>query len=81
MYFTKEKLCGIIEHIKKKHPDCAITLSVGERDYKDYLAWYESGADRYLYAMRLLRQNIIISFIQQRCHQGTERNAYGSLKI
>lgn len=48
MYFTKEKLCGIIEHIKKKHPDCAITLSVGERDYKDYLAWYESGADRYL---------------------------------
>ena len=48
MYFTKERLCAIIENIKKKHPDCAVTLSVGERDYKDYLAWYESGADRYL---------------------------------
>lgn len=48
IYFTKERLCTIIENIKKKHPDCAITLSVGERDYKDYLAWYESGADRYL---------------------------------
>lgn len=47
-YFTKERLCTIIENIKKKYPDCAITLSVGERDYKDYLAWYESGADRYL---------------------------------
>lgn len=48
IYFTKEKLCVIIENIKKKYPGCAITLSVGERDYKDYLAWYESGADRYL---------------------------------
>lgn len=48
LYFTKERLCVIIENIKKKHPDCAVTLSVGERDYKDYLAWYESGADRYL---------------------------------
>ena len=48
MYFTKEKLCVIIENIKKRHSDCAITLSVGERDYGDYLAWYESGADRYL---------------------------------
>ena len=47
-YFTRERLCTIIENIKKKHPDCAVTLSVGERDYKDYLAWYESGADRYL---------------------------------
>ena len=48
VYFTRERLCTIIENIKKRHPDCAITLSVGERDYKDYLAWYESGADRYL---------------------------------
>lgn len=48
VYFTREKLCTIIENIKRKHPDCAVTLSVGERDYKDYLAWYESGADRYL---------------------------------
>lgn len=48
IYFTKEKLCGIIEKIKSRYPDCAVTLSVGERDYSDYLAWYESGADRYL---------------------------------
>lgn len=48
IYFTKEKLCGIIERIKDRYSDCAITLSVGERDYEDYLAWYKSGADRYL---------------------------------
>lgn len=48
MYFTKERLCGIIEKIKNKYPDCAITLSVGERDYSEYLAWYKSGANRYL---------------------------------
>lgn len=48
IYFTKEKLCDIIEKIKCSYPDCAVTLSVGERDYNDYLAWYKSGADRYL---------------------------------
>lgn len=46
MYFTREKMCRIIEQIKKF--DVAITLSVGERSYDDYKAWYDAGADRYL---------------------------------
>jgi len=48
LYFTRERICSIIEEIKSRHPDCAITLSIGERDYKDYIAWRKSGADRYL---------------------------------
>ncbi|MBQ7633106.1 MAG: [Alphaproteobacteria bacterium] len=46
MWFTCERMCRIVEIIKKF--DVAITLSVGERSYEDYKAWYDAGADRYL---------------------------------
>ncbi len=46
MYYTQEKMCRIIEAIKKF--DVAVTLSVGERSYGDYKAFREAGADRYL---------------------------------
>ncbi|MCU0664486.1 MAG: [FeFe] hydrogenase H-cluster radical SAM maturase HydE [Myxococcota bacterium] len=32
----------------KQHTRCAVTLSLGERDDGDYLAWKQAGADRYL---------------------------------
>ena len=47
-FFTDEKLCDIIREIKKNHPDCAITLSLGERSKKSYQALFDAGADRYL---------------------------------
>ena len=46
MYYTQEKMCRIIEAIKKF--DVAVTLSLGERSYGDYKAFREAGADRYL---------------------------------
>lgn len=47
-YFTCDTLCDIISEIHRRHPDCAITLSVGERSRSDYERFYESGATRYL---------------------------------
>lgn len=47
-YFTDNKLCNIISHIKELYPDCAVTLSLGERDYNSYKALKAAGADRYL---------------------------------
>jgi biotin synthase len=47
-YFTDERLCDIIESIKNAHPDCAVTLSVGERSYDSYQKLKKAGADRYL---------------------------------
>ncbi len=46
MYYTQDKMCRIIEAIKKF--DVAITLSIGERTYDEYKAFREAGADRYL---------------------------------
>lgn len=47
-FFSDEVMCGIIREIKRKHPDCAVTLSLGERSLESYKALREAGADRYL---------------------------------
>ena len=47
-FFTDEKLCPLISEIKRRHPDCAITLSLGERTKESYKALFDAGADRYL---------------------------------
>jgi len=45
--YRREDISRIIHLIKAK-ADVAITLCVGERDYRDYSAWKKAGADRYL---------------------------------
>ena len=47
-FFSDEVLCGIVRELKKRHPDCAVTLSMGERSRESYRALHEAGADRYL---------------------------------
>lgn len=47
-YYTDEKMCEIIHSIKKDFPDCALTLSIGEKSYESYSLFREAGADRYL---------------------------------
>lgn len=47
-YFTDERMEAIICELKEKYPDCAVTLSVGERSRESYERLYQAGADRYL---------------------------------
>lgn len=47
-YFTDSILCDIVHSIKSAFPNCAVTLSAGERSFESYKALYDSGADRYL---------------------------------
>ena len=46
--FTDEFLADIIKSLKSNHPDCAITLSLGERSFESYKTLKSAGADRYL---------------------------------
>lgn len=46
--YKDEDFVHIIEVIKTKYPDCAITLSLGERSYESFKRLKEAGADRYL---------------------------------
>ena len=47
-WFTDERMCEIIAKIKESYPDCAVTLSLGERSRESYAKMFEAGADRYL---------------------------------
>ena len=47
-YYTDNVLCGIITEIKSLYPDCAVTLSLGERSKLSYKRLFDAGADRYL---------------------------------
>lgn len=47
-FYTDEKMCTLIREIKRRYPECAITLSIGEKDRSAYENYYQAGADRYL---------------------------------
>lgn len=47
-FFTDERMADIVRAIKARYPDCAVTLSLGERGYESFARLREAGADRYL---------------------------------
>lgn len=47
-YYTDDIMCEIISSIRKEYPDCAITLSVGEKSRETYEKYFAAGANRYL---------------------------------
>ena len=47
-YYTDERLEQIIRRMKEQYPECAVTLSIGERSMESYRRLREAGADRYL---------------------------------
>ncbi|MEE1085977.1 MAG: [FeFe] hydrogenase H-cluster radical SAM maturase HydE [Schaedlerella sp.] len=48
LYYSDEYMAEIVREIKERYPDCAVTLSIGERSYESYKMLKEVGADRYL---------------------------------
>ena len=46
--FTDERMVEILQAIKERYPDCAITLSLGERSRASYQRLFDAGAERYL---------------------------------
>ena len=47
-HFNDDRMCDIVSSLKAQHPDCAITLSLGERSRESYSRLRQAGADRYL---------------------------------
>ena len=46
--YTDKDICEIVLNIKTTYPDCAVTLSIGERSKQSYIDYFNAGADRYL---------------------------------
>ncbi len=64
-YYTDEKIVEMVCSIKSAFPDCAITLSIGEKSYASYKKYYDAGADRYL-----LRHETASKRLYDRLHPG-----------
>ena len=47
-WYTDRRMCDLIAAIKQEWPDCALTLSIGEKSRDSYQAYFDAGADRYL---------------------------------
>lgn len=47
-FFSDDVMCHIVWQIKERYPDCAITLSLGEKEYDSFRRLFDAGADRYL---------------------------------
>lgn len=47
-YYTDDRIVDIVHAIKEKYPDCAITLSAGEKDRDSYQTYFDAGVERYL---------------------------------
>lgn len=47
-YYTDERMEEIVRAVKAAYPDCALTLSIGEKSYESYRRLRLAGADRYL---------------------------------
>ncbi len=45
---TDAFLCDVVSQIRQQYPDCAITLSLGERTRESYQNLLQAGANRYL---------------------------------
>ena len=47
-YYTDDRIASMVREIKKRYPEHAVTLSIGERERESYERFFEAGADRYL---------------------------------
>lgn len=47
-WFNDDRMCSIVARIRHDYPDCAITLSLGERSRESYQRLFDAGANRYL---------------------------------
>lgn len=47
-WYSDKTVCSIVSEIKNMYPECAVTLSLGEKSRQSYANFRDAGADRYL---------------------------------
>lgn len=83
-YFTDERMVEIIRGIKEVYPECALTLSIGEKSYESYRKFREAGADRYLLRhetadeahYRMLHPENMSLAVRKQCLYNLKRTGY-----
>lgn len=65
-FYSDKLMCEIVSAIRENFPDCAITLSIGEKSKSSYVDYYNAGANRYL-----LRHETADEAHYQKLHPGS----------
>lgn len=63
LWYTEDVLLDLVHRIKTKYPEVALTLSIGERDVREYQRFYQAGADRFL-----MRHETASKYLYERLH-------------
>ena len=79
-YYTDSRMAEIIREIKKNFPDCAVTLSIGEKSYESYKLFREAGADRYLLRHETADESLYSSLHPDEMKLETRRQCLYDLK-
>lgn len=64
---TDDKIERIVTNIRQEYPDCAITLSLGEKSRNTYERFFKAGANRYLLRHETYNEAHYHSCIRRRC--------------
>lgn len=79
-FFSDAVLVPIVQEIKKKFPDVAITLSVGERSKASYQKLFKAGAERYLLRHETADENHFAKLHPERQKLSTRLECLKNLK-
>lgn len=58
LFYNDDLMVEIISHIRNKFKDCAITISIGEKEKSTYKKYFDAGANRYLLRHETANKNL-----------------------
>lgn len=79
-YYTDDRVCQLIKNIKTRYPDCAVTLSIGEKSKESYKRFFDAGADRYLLRHETANEEHYNSLHPQEMSLSTRKECLYNLK-
>ena len=79
-YYTDDRVCQLIKNIKTRYPDCAVTLSIGEKSKDSYKRFFDAGEDRYLLRHETANEEHYKSLHPQEMSLSTRKECLYNLK-
>lgn len=79
-YYADDRVCQLIKNIKTRYPDCAVTLSIGEKSKDSYKRFFDAGADRYLLRHETANEEHYNSLHPQEMSLSTRKECLYNLK-
>ena len=63
-FYTDKRICSLVSRIRERHPDCAVTLSIGEKPRSSYEAFLQPAHSDIFFVTRPSTRNITAGSIR-----------------